>query len=407
MIGSDTRKPGMQPVVMVSLATALSLLGDSMLYIALPLHWQEAGLDSLWQVGALLAINRLVRLPINPLIGLLYQRISLRTGLLLAVLLGAISTCGYGWAQGFVAWLLLRALWGVAWSLFRIGGLTAVVRCAEPCGQGHAIGLYNGLYRLGSLFGMLLGGLLVAFIGLPALAWAFGLLSLLGLPLLLFGFNLPAAVDVQPRTTETSGSRFGSRGRSWPVMFTGLVIALLIQGIFASTLSALIGHYQGVELELFGLLLSATAAAGVLQALRWAWEPWLARRIGRWSDKPQRRLPLLVGALLLGAASFAPMALSLPLSLWLLVALLALLAATALTTLGDALAAETASRLDAVRFMTRYSIGQDLGAACGPLLAYILFSLTGGFGWLYASGSLLFALLAGYWWYRSTTGEAA
>ena len=171
MSRDDRKKPGMRPVVMVSLATALSLLGDSMLYIALPLHWQEAGLDSLWQVGALLAANRLVRLPVNPLIGLLYQRISLRTGLLLAVLLGAISTCGYGWAQGFVAWLLLRALWGVAWSLFRIGGLTAVVRCSEPDGQGHAIGLYNGLYRLGSLFGMLLGGLLVPIPGCRHWLW--------------------------------------------------------------------------------------------------------------------------------------------------------------------------------------------------------------------------------------------
>ena len=400
------KKPGMRPVVMVSLATALSLLGDSMLYIALPLHWQEAGLDSLWQVGALLAANRLVRLPVNPLIGLLYQRISLRTGLLLAVLLGAISTCGYGWAQGFVAWLLLRALWGVAWSLFRIGGLTAVVRCAEPDGQGHAIGLYNGLYRLGSLFGMLLGGLLVAYTGLPALALAFGLLSLIGLPLLLFGFHLPAAAEARPRT-RTALDPVVSQARRWPVMLTGLVIALLVQGVFASTLSALIGHYLGVELELFGLLLSATAAAGILQALRWAWEPWLARRVGHWSDGPQRRLPSLAAALLLGAASFAPLALSLPLSLWLLLALLALLAATALTTLGDALAAETAGRLDAVRFMTRYSIGQDLGAAGGPLLAYALFSLTGGFGWLYTGGSLLLAGLAVYWWQRWRMPEAA
>ena len=298
MSRDDRKKPGMRPVVMVSLATALSLLGDSMLYIALPLHWQEAGLDSLWQVGALLAANRLVRLPVNPLIGLLYQRISLRTGLLLAVLLGAISTCGYGWAQGFVAWLLLRALWGVAWSLFRIGGLTAVVRCAEPDGQGHAIGLYNGLYRLGSLFGMLLGGLLVAYTGLPALAWAFGLLSLIGLPLLLFGFHLPAAAEARPRT-RTALDPVVSQARRWPVMLTGLVIALLVQGVFASTLSALIGHYLGVELELFGLLLSATAAAGILQALRWAWEPWLARRVGHWSDGPQRRLPSLAAALLL------------------------------------------------------------------------------------------------------------
>lgn len=401
MARDGTSKADMRPVVVVSLATALSLLGDSMLYIALPVHWREAGLDSLWQVGALLAINRLVRLPINPLIGVLYQHISLKTGLLIAVVLGAISTCGYGWAQGFLAWMLLRALWGIAWSLFRIGGLTAVVRCAEDGGQGQAMGMYNGLYRLGSLFGMLLGGLLVAFYGLPALAWAFGLLSLLGLPLLALGFHLPATAEPKHPQRTAQAARESTDHGPWPVLLTGLGIALLIQGILASTLSALIERYYGTTIELLGVLLSATALSGLLSALRWTWEPWLASRMGYWSDGPRGRLPMLIAFLLLGALSFAPMAMGLPLPIWLAITLVALLAATALTTLGDALAADTAKRIGAVRFMTRYSIGQDLGAACGPLLAYLLLSLTGGFVWLYAGGSLLLGALALYWWRRA------
>lgn len=50
-------------IVTIALVTAFCLLGDSMLYIALPIYWEEAGLDALWQVGILLAINRFVRLP--------------------------------------------------------------------------------------------------------------------------------------------------------------------------------------------------------------------------------------------------------------------------------------------------------------------------------------------------------
>jgi len=73
-----------RPIVVVALATALCLTGDSMLYIALPIYWHEVGLEALWQVGVLLSVNRLIRLPFNPLIGWLYQRISLRAGLLLA-----------------------------------------------------------------------------------------------------------------------------------------------------------------------------------------------------------------------------------------------------------------------------------------------------------------------------------
>ncbi|MDV2687405.1 hypothetical protein RYX56_23955, partial [Alkalihalophilus lindianensis] len=56
-------------VISISLVTAICLVGDSMLYIALPIFWKEVGLDSLWQVGILLSINRFIRLPFNPIIG--------------------------------------------------------------------------------------------------------------------------------------------------------------------------------------------------------------------------------------------------------------------------------------------------------------------------------------------------
>ena len=79
--------------------TAFCLIGDTMLYIALPLCWQQCGLDALWQVGVLLAVNRLVRLPLNPLVRRLYTRFSRRTGMLLAVLLAAGTTLLYGVAQ--------------------------------------------------------------------------------------------------------------------------------------------------------------------------------------------------------------------------------------------------------------------------------------------------------------------
>ncbi len=96
-------------VVVVALVTALCLTGDSMLYIALPIYWREAGLDALWQVGVLLAVNRFIRLPFNPLIGALYARISLNTGLLLAVVLGIVTITGYALASGFLAWLAAAA----------------------------------------------------------------------------------------------------------------------------------------------------------------------------------------------------------------------------------------------------------------------------------------------------------
>ena len=70
------RDEKMRPVVLLAAVTALCLVGDSMLYVALPVHWEEFGLTSLWQAGVLLSVNRLVRLPLNPAVSRLYRRIS-------------------------------------------------------------------------------------------------------------------------------------------------------------------------------------------------------------------------------------------------------------------------------------------------------------------------------------------
>ena len=107
-------------------------------------------------------------------------------------------------------------------------------------------------------------------------------MALLGLPLLLRHFQpaalderqLPAApaADTPPRLARLNGK--------YRVIVSGFCTAMLIQGVLAATLSALIERFYGNRLDLFGLLLSATALSGILQALRWSWEPWLGRRFG-------------------------------------------------------------------------------------------------------------------------------
>lgn len=129
----------------MAVVSAFCLTGDTMLYIALPLFWQECGLTALWQVGVLLAVNRLVRLPLNPLVRLLYTRIDQRTGMALAVVLAASTTLLYGVAQSFALWLLLRCLWGLAWTLLRLGSLFALMAASRKDNRGYLMGSYNGL----------------------------------------------------------------------------------------------------------------------------------------------------------------------------------------------------------------------------------------------------------------------
>ena len=107
------------------------------------------------------------------------------------------------------------------------------------------------------------GGLLVPRYGLPALAAGFGIASLLGIPLLLLGFRLPPGHEQAASTAAGAARSESSLGRFWNrVVLSGFCIALLIQGVLAATLSALIEHYYGARIDLFGLLLSVTALSG-------------------------------------------------------------------------------------------------------------------------------------------------
>ena len=386
-------------VVVISLLTAACLLGDSMLYIVLPIHFQSAGLTSLWEVGILLSVNRLVRLPLNPLVGWLYGRMSSRSGVLFAGVLAVGTTLSYAFCQGFAAWLLLRCLWGVAWTFLRLGAYFTILNVSGETNRGYYMGLYNGLYRLGSLGGMLAGGYLADRFGLSATAMFFSALTLISLP---FAFRLiPAAASHGQTESAASGAGVGWReaGVFWP-LFTGLVIAMAYQGVFVSTLSHLIEAHYAPVVSIAGLALGAASLAGVLQALRWGWEPWLAPWIGHLSDGQGGRQRLLIGALTAAAAFLSLLAAPLPVGVWLLLVIGVLLTATALTTLADAVACDAAVGRPQKAFMTAYSFSIDIGAALGPMTAFSMNSVWGPYAvyWLLA---VLLLLLALKWRFRS------
>ena len=87
----------------------------------------------------------------------------------------------------------------------------------------------------------------------------------------------------------------------------------------------------------------------------------------------------------------------LPLELWIAVTLLVMAGATILSTILDTIALDTAKTANIVSFLTIYSISQDMGAALGPALSYILIQLEAGFTFLYWGGSIILIILAAIW----------
>src|SRR5215468_3659601 len=83
------------PIVMMGSVMSLALLGDSLLYVALPAHAAELSLP-LWSVGILLGANRIVRLVTNGLAAVLFTRIGGRGPVVTAGVFSVITTAMYG-----------------------------------------------------------------------------------------------------------------------------------------------------------------------------------------------------------------------------------------------------------------------------------------------------------------------
>ena len=385
-----------RPIIVIALITAACLLGDSMLYIVLPVHWQEMGLTSLWQIGIILAMNRIVRIPLNPVVSKLYQKISARSGMTLAVLLAAGTTAAYGLVSSFALFILLRCLWGLAWTFLRLGAYFTILDCATDANRGRSMGQYNGLYRLGSLGGMLFGGVLADTVGVTVTCTLFGLCSLAALPFV-WKF-VPAAGRglVADAAAAEQDYHFGRHLDVLKILLAGTFLALVFQGMLNSTLSYLIKLHYPSGLSLAGLVIGAASLGGVLQAVRWGWEPWLAPLSGKLSDGRQGRFPLLVGAALVGGLCFALVSQDMGLALWIVLVMVLQLTATALTTVADALAADVAVGAAKVKIMTLYSLLIDVGAALGPVLAYFANQYLHPYASCYLAAAALLFLTAYY-----------
>ena len=137
-------------------------------------------------------------------------------------------------------------------------------------------------------------------------------------------------------------------------------------------MSYLVQIHNAPIVNLFGIAFGAASLAGILQAIRWGWEPWMAPWVGIQSDGRFGRRKVLVFSLLLSALLFALLPVDMPLTLWLLIVMGIQVTATALTTLTDAVAADAASISSKILVLTAYSLAIDLGSALGPFVGYLL-----------------------------------
>lgn len=375
---------------------ALSLFGDSYLYAVLPIYYTAAGV-SLAQVGWLLSINRYIRLLTNPLAGAAGSRLGWGAAFAAALWLGAATTAGYGLLRGFLIWMLLRALWGGCWSFLKLGGMAAVLADSATGQRGRLMGLFTGVFRIGSLAATAAGGLLADRLGFTTTALIFGGITAIGAAVSTLQPARDGRWGAPAQAAAVPGGGVHHNwlpvgGPEWAACLSAGALQLVVSGIVTATVGLLVKQRLGTTIAVGPLLLGAAGVSGLLLGSRFAIDLILGPLLGHWGDR-RGRGPVLT--LTTGVLVLALLALGQATSLWLIAPVLVLFfaAGTGATAVLDAWAGDLAGRAPG-RFLPAYTTWADFGAATGPVLGYYL-SAHVGLPLAYATGAALLVVAWG------------
>lgn len=373
--------------------TALALLGDATLYAVLPTSYASVGVTAM-QVGWLLSINRLARIPFNLLSGSLCRRWGGRWPYIVGVGMGALSTAGYALVEGFAPLLALRALWGVSWALLVVSANTLVLQVSSEAERGRNSGIYTPYSFFGGALGAILGGALVDRLGFRPAMLILGGLTTVGC---LWALTLPALPP--PAVTSqrlVSRWRWHSLRQADRRLLLALAVIFAHRLFFAGVFYSTFGYYLQARLPQ-GVLLGSLLLAGATLTLLMLWIKDLVTitagpTLGRLSDRLQDRPLVLMLSLLSGTGGLVILALAQGIG-WVVVAVAlvaiayGMLPSLLVAWLGDFTAPQERS--------TSLGIFQavgDLGSGLGPLFAYRLVESI-DIGFVYALSAVLLASL--------------
>lgn len=180
-IAINTSSTNKKAALLVAFIAGIAGMGDAFLYAYLPVHGKEIGL-SLFAVGFILSINRFSRLFTNNWVAWVSNKFGLKKILFISVFITIISSFFYGQNLILLYWFILRVIWGVAFSAFRLSYMRYSQLSQNPT---SSLGLGKSLQEIGALLVYWFGPFCLYLLGPELLFTSLAILSILLLPLVM------------------------------------------------------------------------------------------------------------------------------------------------------------------------------------------------------------------------------
>ena len=400
--------------------TAAVIMGDSLMYVVLPVAAVEFGAGdqfglaaSFW-IGLALSINRFIRLVSNAFAASVFQRFGVRWPFVASIAVGSLTTLAYGLGSGLVLLLLARAVWGISYSHMRLAAQLTAFGVGTSEMRGRLMGFFNSGQRLGSLIAVTAGAVLFQ---LTSREVTFITLAGVGLLGMIIATRAP---DLRPDRILSSGggllnslnpwdlaiSRLPEYGRKLrlPLLSISLMrfaTAFASNGLAIATVAPYLAEFADENERVLGGSLAVVTLAGLLVGFRWFSDLGLGVPLGHLSDRVGRRISIAYGMAVMFASLALIAAFDSVVAAIVGVPLL-FIASVGVNTALDAAIGETSPDSTRAAVMGRYSTWLDLGAALGPFTGFLIADRIG-----FQGGFLVAAvLLAGAWaLYVTVTGN--
>ena len=380
---------------------ALIIMGDSILYVILPSNYEIFGfkrflnIDPVFWIGFILSINRFVRFFSNVFASKILNSLGLRNSLFISTTLGGLSTIGYGVFKGVFLFILLRILWGVSYSILRLSYQLKVFSFDKK-DYGKYLGYCLGMQRSGSFIAVTLGVFLCLLIGYETILIIMGLLFL---PAFLFISKVNNLKNVTPLSLKASNWDLfystnikGNRFKLITLSFMKFTSSFTSNGLAIATITPFLMNVNANKFSTESIIL----IAGIVVGFRWIADIFFGVIFGTLSDKFGRFNNITLSIIFMNLFIIIAI-LKLDFFITVLCLILMFFVSVSLETSLDALFGEIVDEKSRSIEVSKYSTWQDLGAAMGPIIGYLIassFNVT--FGYIV---SIILIIFASYMFY--------